>query len=249
MKTPRLLLRKGDSGDAVVQLQTNLYQLGYAVTIDGFFGPDTSAVVSLFQRDHNLNADCIVGPKTQAAIRKALKHVDESENVDDADQYIVKHPPSYAQLFDVFDDFRVPGWQEAYLVKCDLSFATKRLAHVKIGWADKPAFSHRTWFGFRCHKYVVPHMQKAFEGIVFKEAEQALLTFDGCFNIRYMRSSAKWSTHSWAIAIDLNARWNRFGHTQFNMDRRIVDAFESAGFTWGGRWHYLDAMHFQFCKS
>jgi hypothetical protein len=30
------------------------------------------------------------------------------------------------------------------------------------------------------------------------------------------------------------------------LDRRVVDAFERWGLTWGGRWLVPDAMHFEF---
>lgn len=36
-------------------------------------------------------------------------------------------------------------------------------------------------------------------------------TFDGCYNLRYVRGSTiNWSLHSWAAAIDMNAKENPF---------------------------------------
>ncbi|MGF1482436.1 MAG: peptidoglycan-binding protein [Cyanophyceae cyanobacterium] len=58
-------LRSGDRGEAVRSLQTQLTELGYLKgDIDGQFGPETTAAVKDFQREHNLEPDGIVGPKT-----------------------------------------------------------------------------------------------------------------------------------------------------------------------------------------
>ena len=75
-------LRKGDKGAEVTELQTDLQKLGYglgACGIDGDFGRATMAAVQLFQHDHGLTVDGICGPKTWAAIDKALEKADEPE--------------------------------------------------------------------------------------------------------------------------------------------------------------------------
>jgi putative peptidoglycan binding protein/CHAP domain-containing protein len=59
-------------GEAVLQIQKRLAQLGYAPGIaDGAYGPTTAAAVNAFQRDHDLNVDGIVGPQTLAALEVA----------------------------------------------------------------------------------------------------------------------------------------------------------------------------------
>ncbi len=68
-----MVLRKGDNGEAVSNLQTNLNKLGYTLVVDGDFGGKTEAAVIDFQGKHNLGADGIVGEKTKAAIETALK--------------------------------------------------------------------------------------------------------------------------------------------------------------------------------
>jgi peptidoglycan hydrolase-like protein with peptidoglycan-binding domain len=67
-----LLLAEGSIGEAVRDLQQNLSALGYPLATDGIFGKDTEAAVRAFQRDHGLGADGIAGPKTLAAIGRAL---------------------------------------------------------------------------------------------------------------------------------------------------------------------------------
>jgi peptidoglycan hydrolase-like protein with peptidoglycan-binding domain len=59
----RLTLRRGDTGDAVKQLQTKLGQ-----TADGRFSPLTEEAVREFQRDKALVPDGIVGPRTWAQL-------------------------------------------------------------------------------------------------------------------------------------------------------------------------------------
>jgi len=62
----RAMLRKGDHGDSVVQLQHALGFTGPA--LDGDFGPATEKAVKAFQRTHGLLDDGRVGPKTWAAL-------------------------------------------------------------------------------------------------------------------------------------------------------------------------------------
>lgn len=67
----RPTLRRGSKGEYVTLLQTKLMQLGYDVGsagADGDFGRGTEAAVKLFQGDHGLAADGIVGAKTWAAL-------------------------------------------------------------------------------------------------------------------------------------------------------------------------------------
>lgn len=62
------ILTKGDKGESVKWLQWQLNQHGAGLKIDGIFGNQTKLSVLLFQGDHGLVADGIVGPKTIAAL-------------------------------------------------------------------------------------------------------------------------------------------------------------------------------------
>jgi hypothetical protein len=74
-----------------------------------------------------------------------------------------------------------------------------------------------------------------------------LLTFDGCFNIRMVRgSNTHFSTHSYGLGLDINAKWNPMGpvlHTTWS--KAFVKCFTEQGFDWGGDWNgRKDPMHF-----
>ena len=70
----RSTIRKGDRGDDVVYMQQLLMKMGYYVGntgIDGIFGSKTLEAVRLFQWQHGLDRDGIVGPLTWEALEKA----------------------------------------------------------------------------------------------------------------------------------------------------------------------------------
>ena len=68
------ILRSGNSGDAVKQMQGVLLDLGYSEvkSADGAFGPKTVAAVKRFQKDKKLGSiDGVVGPITRNAMKSA----------------------------------------------------------------------------------------------------------------------------------------------------------------------------------
>lgn len=72
------MLRLNSSGSAVRALQTNLQTLGYyGGTVTGTYGRLTKEAVRVFQRDHDLSADGIAGPRTLAAIQGELAREEE----------------------------------------------------------------------------------------------------------------------------------------------------------------------------
>ena len=72
----RPTLKRGSTGEYVVQLQTDLIELAYdcgKTGADGKFGKKTEAAVKLFQSEHNLTVDGVVGKSTWEALDNALK--------------------------------------------------------------------------------------------------------------------------------------------------------------------------------
>ena len=69
---PSKNLRYGAKGNGVKWVQWHLNQYGEKLSVDGAFGVLTKAAVLRFQKKHGLAVDGIVGPKTRAALRKAV---------------------------------------------------------------------------------------------------------------------------------------------------------------------------------
>lgn len=132
-----------------------------------------------------------------------------------------------------------PKWEVQFMVSAKMPFA------MPLDWAPATTTS-----SIRCHKLIAPLLQAVFADIVAKGLQSAVKTYGGGYNWRMKRGQAKPSTHSWGIAIDLNARTNAMG-TPGDMDPRLVELFESYGFVWGGRWsgRCKDPMHFQYCSG
>ena len=108
----------------------------------------------------------------------------------------------------------------------------------------------------RCHKLVADKFIAIFEDILEhygleKIQELGIDLFGGCFNYRKMRGGTSWSTHSWAIAIDLDPARNtlkessktaRFARKEY---KPMIDIFYKHGFISLGVEKNYDWMHFQ----
>lgn len=68
---PRIL-KKGDTGQDVKDIQIALNIHGYKLVVDGDFGAKTDAAVKDFQKKNKLTVDGIVGPKTREALNKSV---------------------------------------------------------------------------------------------------------------------------------------------------------------------------------
>lgn len=78
------ILKRGATGDAVKQVQSDLISLGYSCGscgADGIFGLDTVNAVESFQAANGLEVDGEVGPLTQAAIKKAVEAAKPDQDV------------------------------------------------------------------------------------------------------------------------------------------------------------------------
>ncbi|MEV6487233.1 M15 family metallopeptidase [Actinoplanes sp. NPDC051633] len=70
------MMRRGDQGQDVLEVQYLLGRHGLAVDTDGNFGPETETAVEDFQAQQGLEVDGIVGPDTMAALRGELASTD-----------------------------------------------------------------------------------------------------------------------------------------------------------------------------
>ena len=70
---PRSLVRRGDAGPQIAELQKRLTDLGYYnASISGTLDQATEEAVTRFQRDNGLPADGIVGTATETALRQPV---------------------------------------------------------------------------------------------------------------------------------------------------------------------------------
>jgi peptidoglycan hydrolase-like protein with peptidoglycan-binding domain len=65
-------LKEGASGAAAFAVQSALAALGYQLSTDGAWGPQTTAVVKEFQRKNGLTQDGVAGPLTPARVATRL---------------------------------------------------------------------------------------------------------------------------------------------------------------------------------
>lgn len=99
-----------------------------------------------------------------------------------------------------------------------------------------------------CHKQMIEPLTKAFEALIKTGEIKYLKTWDGCFNIRKKKGSSTYSLHSWELAIDINAAWNKYGVAP-NLRPQFVKCFIDNSFDWGGEWKTPDGMHFQLKRE
>jgi hypothetical protein len=102
---------------------------------------------------------------------------------------------------------------------------------------------------FYVNKKVEPLLRAALTACLALGNGYQILTL-GCFAPRPKRVNGDLSTHSWGVAIDINAATNPLASAPGFIQRDIPDAwiaqFERHGWRWGGRFPRADAMHLQF---
>jgi len=110
--------------------------------------------------------------------------------------------------------------------------------HLEIGVIPKRLY---------CNKDMIQPLIVAFTWLINRGCVNELKTWDGCFNIRNKRNGGAPSLHSWGVAIDVNASWNRMGKEP-TLSPAFVKCFKDSGFDWGGDWRVKDGMHFQLAN-
>ena len=75
----------------------------------------------------------------------------------------------------------------------------------------------------------------------------------GGFADRAIAGTDRASAHAFGVAVDIDTRvsdywrWAKPGARWRNrVPPEVVEAFESEGFIWGGRWYHFDTMHFEY---
>lgn len=106
--------------------------------------------------------------------------------------------------------------------------------------------------------YIIPHLRDTFHLLQDSELLTEIRTFDGCFNIRYIRGSTQvLSIHTWGLAVDFNAKDNPLGLTRQECIDKGLKPFSEAffsvwrqtGWVCGIDFNRKDGMHFQRSKE
>jgi hypothetical protein len=100
------MLRLGNKGFRVAELQRRLKSTGADLDVDGEFGPLTDAAVRRFQTAHGLEVDGVVGPRTWDALAASVPSV----QVASAPAGIPPWPGRFLELGSIGDDVRM--WQQ-----------------------------------------------------------------------------------------------------------------------------------------
>jgi hypothetical protein len=162
----------------------------------------------------------------------------------------VKVPVGLPAIVDTYGDpWQVMG-ADGHLSGSEALEWEKRLVFVplprplQLAWGKVGQLVTR----IRVHQLAAPAFEAAFRTLHSDdELWGHLKTFGGTYAFRPKRDDMEvLSTHSWGVAIDLNPKGNELGVTP-SMHPAVVQAFEAAGFVWGGRWRRPDGMHFQLC--
>jgi peptidoglycan hydrolase-like protein with peptidoglycan-binding domain len=67
--TAKSTLMEGSFGEEVTYLQQLLNKKSHAtIAVDGYFGPSTKQMVEIYQRNHGLKVDGLVGPQTWSSL-------------------------------------------------------------------------------------------------------------------------------------------------------------------------------------
>jgi len=204
------------------------------LAIDGKYGPATEATVVGYM-DGDLDLDHPVPPV----------QLPDSGTFDGPLKQI---PRNRREVYEVYGN---PGsgkvdkaWERANIVKA------KNLPGT---WEGN---------GHYVHRLVEPYLREA-----LRRCELAgclgYINRIGSFNFRHQRhdSSRPLSMHAFGCAVDVNASdnsaktlrdypepWSPAWTTLWpkGVPSELVHAFESVGWTWGGRWHgFVDNMHFE----
>jgi D-alanyl-D-alanine carboxypeptidase len=153
--------------------------------------------------------------------------------------------PLQSQAFAFYGDPRQPGWLQ------------RNTTSVECPWPLFVGAIHTSHI--LIHKKCAASLAKVLNNIWDAAGHdlsviqaQRYDQYDGSYNFRPMRGGNSLSMHSFACAIDWDAKDNAFHSTRhlFTDQSLLVTKFKEEGWIWGGDWTpgSVDAMHVQAAR-
>jgi hypothetical protein len=201
---------------------------------------DLNTTIRFWQRHHGLDDDGLLGPQTLETIRV---------------QGPMTRPKNRNELIQIFGhpgrDGKDLQWEKRSIVSC----------HARGDRDPLPGAPERRWV--HLHRLVEPVIREGLSRAVAADPEYVMERIGG-YVYRHQRHDTRrpLSYHSWGVAIDIDPhrngaktvsgeinpwdeRWNQIWPD--GLSQPFVEALESVGLVWGGRWRwFIDPMHFQF---
>lgn len=261
----RPLLRRGDAGGAVAELQQLLVTAGFDLGpegADGHFGAATERAVRSFQASRSLDVDGLVGRGTWAALEGGAPATAPESHADDEPAR-----PSFPPLVGDADRRRVfgafefqpapqPGNPEAirivgdWVAKNIVAVEIPQLAKVPgVPWQGRIAGKGPAKGRVLCHAKIAGQLRALWAAWEEAGLLERVLTFDGLWVPRFIRGSrTTLSNHAYGSAFDVNAAWNALGADPARGKGSVRDLVPLAlehGFYWGGHFSRRDGMHFE----
>lgn len=173
---------------------------------------------------------------------------------------LTKRPRDRPEVIDMFGD---PSRGGTYTTSADPTWRAANIIELHGADAFLPVLAKSY---FPIHQDIEPYAREGFCRAEAAVPGHVQRRGTWGFNFRHMRHDPHMplSYHSWGIAIDVNPDHNAaytFGpfdtpkpwSSQWlaqwpkGLPEEVVQAFESCGFSWGGRWHgFVDPMHFEW---
>lgn len=160
-------------------------------------------------------------------------------------------PLSTTDLMRFFGQFRFKAAAKKGFIDIEPDWIRDNIESLPV-----PALAELDFGTIRVHKKARPHFAAVFNEIAQAGLSDLLLSCGGTFVPRHISRDVDkpLSSHSWGVAIDLNAEWNGYGQRPAAGNARgslqdIVPIFTKHGFAWGGHFGTPDGMHFELARK
>ncbi len=253
------VLRLNSRGTDVNRWQQFLRGQGLLVDSTGLFDSATDKATRKFQQTHGLTVDGVVGNQTLTKAAELgfelVNYVAEFDSGYPPASAFGSLTPAVAQSrFGPLQFVPAPTASNPEKIQITNGFEASELVRIVIpqliGVPGAPASGRLTM-----HRLAATQMATLWTAWQAAGYLPLVLSFEGMFNPRFVRSKAPQQTlsnHAFGVAFDINAKWNALGTEPASRGKPgclydLVPIANQHGFFWGG--HYKtrrDGMHFEF---